>query len=55
LVHPVPCAYLRDVLNRLPAMTNRQVAEITTAGHARRLKHLHGQAHDHNLALVAIQ
>ena len=24
-----PCAYLKDVLERLPTMTNRQVSEMT--------------------------
>ncbi|HLP77263.1 MAG TPA: transposase domain-containing protein [Candidatus Paceibacterota bacterium] len=24
-----PCAYLRDVLTRLPHMTNRQIPEVT--------------------------
>jgi transposase len=30
-----PYAYLRDVLTRLPALTNRQVPEITPANWAR--------------------
>src|SRR5690606_14426276 len=31
-----PHAYLKDVLTRLPAMTNRQIAEITPAAWAKR-------------------
>jgi hypothetical protein len=30
-VHPVPCAYLKEVLTRLPAMTNRQLPGIIPA------------------------
>ena len=39
-----PCAYLKDVLTRLPKMTNHQIPEVTPAAGAKALLHRQRQA-----------